>query len=162
MNPIALLTQHDKARAIGPALEAAHFAVFTVDGFDTDTLGTFTGETARRGSQLHAAVAKAKKACEMSGERYGLGSEGSFGPDPYAGIAAWAIELLVWSHPLPERCVHNAVYQPLRCAPSASSVGFATSPWKKSCKQRCHRPAVSAAIPSFIARMDYRDGFELA
>ena len=96
MNPIALLTQHDKARAIGPALEAAYFAVFTVDGFDTDTLGTFTGETARRGSQLHAAVAKAKKACEMSGERYGLGSEGSFGPDPYAGIAAWAIELLVW------------------------------------------------------------------
>ncbi len=96
MNPIALLTQHDKARAIGPALEGAGFAVFTVDGFDTDTLGTFTGEAARRGSQLDAATAKARKACEITGERFGLGSEGSFGPDPYAGIMPWARELLVW------------------------------------------------------------------
>ncbi len=96
MNRLALLTQHDKARAIGPALEGADFAVFTVDGFDTDTLGTFTGETARRGSQLDAATFKARKACELSGERYGLGSEGSFGPEPYAGMSPWACELLVW------------------------------------------------------------------
>ncbi len=96
MNRLALLTQHDKARAIGPALERADFSLVTVHGFDTDILGTFTGETARRGNQLDAATAKARKACELSGQRYGLGSEGSFGPDPYAGITSWALELLVW------------------------------------------------------------------
>ena len=96
MNRLALLTQHDKARAIGPALERAGFAVVTVKDFDTDTLGTFTGETARQGNQLDAATMKARKACELSGERYGLGSEGSFGPDPYAGVMSWALELLVW------------------------------------------------------------------
>ncbi len=95
MNPIAFLTQHDKARAIGPALVGAGFEVVTVDGFDTDSFGTFTGETARPGSQLEAATAKARKACEISGERFGLGSEGSFGSDPYIGVSPWARELLV-------------------------------------------------------------------
>lgn len=109
MKPIALLTQHDKARAIGPALEGAGFAVVTMDGFDTDTLGTFTGETARRGSQLEAATAKACKACEISGERFGLGSEGSFGPDPYAGITSWARELLVWWDAQERRAVQALV-----------------------------------------------------
>jgi len=109
MNPIALLTQHDKARAIGPALLGAGFAVVTVDGFDTDTFGTFTGETARLGSQLDAATAKARKACEISGERFGLGSEGSFGPDPYVGISSWARELLVWWDAEKERAVHALV-----------------------------------------------------
>ena len=109
MNPLALLTQHNKACAIGPALEAADFAVFTVDGFDTDSLGTFTGETARRGGQVDAAVVKAQKACELSGERYGLGSEGSFGPDPYAGIAPWAIEVLVWWDAKDKRAVQAMV-----------------------------------------------------
>jgi hypothetical protein len=96
MNPIALLTQHDKKKAIGPALETAGFTVVTVNGFDTDTFGTFTDETARRLGQLDTAIAKARKACEISGERFGLGSEGSFGPDPYVGISPWARELLVW------------------------------------------------------------------
>jgi len=105
MTPVALLTQHDKARAIGPALVGAGFAVVTVDGFDTDTFGSFTGETARRGSQLDAATAKARKACEISGERFGLGSEGSFGPDPYVGISPWARELLVWWDAQEERAV---------------------------------------------------------
>jgi len=96
MKTLALLTQHDKARAIAPALQQAGFQVTTVGGFDTDTLGTFTGETSRLGSQLDAATAKARKGCELSGERFGLGSEGSFGPDPYTGLMPWARELLVW------------------------------------------------------------------
>jgi hypothetical protein len=106
MNRLALLTQHGKALAMAPALERAGFALMTVDGFDTDTLGTFTGETARRGSQLDAATAKARKACELTGERYGLGSEGSFGPDPYVGITPWNVELLVWWDAMEERAVH--------------------------------------------------------
>ena len=105
MNRLALLTQHGKALAIAPAFERAGFALFTVDGFDTDSLGTFTGETERRGTQLDAATAKARKACELSGERYGLGSEGSFGPDPHVGIAPWNVELLVWWDAVEARAV---------------------------------------------------------
>jgi len=41
-------------------LKGAGFAVVTVDGFDTDALGTFTGEASRRGSQLDAAMAKVR------------------------------------------------------------------------------------------------------
>lgn len=88
-----------------PPLLAAGFAVRTVAGFDTDTLGTFTGETARVGSQLDAATTKARLAAELSGERYGLGSEGSFGPDPYVGLSAWAREVLVWWDAREQRAV---------------------------------------------------------
>ena len=63
-------------------------------GIDTDTLGTFTGEQPRKGSQLDAAMTKAKLGCELNQTRYGLGSEGSFGPDPYMGVSAWGIEML--------------------------------------------------------------------
>jgi hypothetical protein len=105
MNLINLLTQHDKARAIAPALESAGFAVLTINGFDTDTLGTFTGETVRLGSQLDAAMDKARKACELSGQRFGLGSEGSFGPDPFAGMSPWASELIVWWDAQDQRAV---------------------------------------------------------
>lgn len=109
MKRLALLTQHEKAVALSPALERSGFSLFTVDGFDTDTLGTFTGETQRRGSQLDAATAKARKACELTGERYGLGSEGSFGPDPQLGIMPWNIELLVWWDAVEGRAVQAMV-----------------------------------------------------
>jgi hypothetical protein len=96
MKNIALLTQHGKEDAVKLPLQQAGFAVHTVSGFDTDTLGTFTGETARAGSQVDAATTKARLATEISGERYGLGSEGSFGPDPYIGLSGWGREVLVW------------------------------------------------------------------
>jgi hypothetical protein len=94
--PLALLTQHGKLEAVRGPLEAAGFAVFLQGGFDTDKLGTFTGEIARHGSQLDAALAKARKAAELSGARFGLGSEGSFGPDPHIGMSAWGCEVLAW------------------------------------------------------------------
>lgn len=94
--PLALLTQHGKLDAVRTPLEGAGFAVFIQGGFDTDALGTFTGEMARRGSQLDAALAKARKAAELSGARFGLGSEGSFGPDPHIGMSPWACEVLAW------------------------------------------------------------------
>ena len=92
----ALLTCHGKAEAIAPPLAQAGYAVFTVDGFDTDSLGTFTGEVDREGTMLDAARRKAQLACSLSGARFGLGSEGSFGSDPWVGITPWGREILVW------------------------------------------------------------------
>lgn len=94
---VAFLTQHGKERVVAPVLEPGLGCVVAhVQGFDTDTLGTFTGEVARPGTQLAAARLKARKGMELSGLPLGLASEGSFGPDPFTGMFPWNIEILVW------------------------------------------------------------------
>jgi hypothetical protein len=93
---IALLTRHGKEAAIAPVLEPVlGCRVLRVDGFDTDTLGTFTRERPRPGSQLDAARRKARIGIERSGLPIGLASEGSFGPDPFSGLFTWNLELLL-------------------------------------------------------------------
>lgn len=93
---IALLTQHDKGGAIAPVLAPAlGCSVETVGGFDTDRLGSFTREIARVGTQREAARQKARIGMALSGLPIGMGSEGSFGPDPVAGLFPWNVEVLV-------------------------------------------------------------------
>lgn len=94
---VALLTQHGKEHVLAPVLGPGWgCAIELVTGFDTDLLGTFTGEAPRPGSQLDAARRKARKGMELSGLPIGLASEGSFGPDPFTGFFPWNVELLVW------------------------------------------------------------------
>ncbi len=94
---IALLTQHGKETAIAPALETVlGCRVERVGGYDTDQLGTFTREIPRFGTQLEAARKKARIGMELTGLPLGLASEGSFGPDPYAGMFPWNVELLLF------------------------------------------------------------------
>jgi ribosomal protein L37E len=91
----ALLTKHGKESVIQPLFqEALGATVELVGDFDTDTLGTFTREVPRAGSQLDAARRKAEMAIELSGLTRGLGSEGSFSPGPM-GIFATNLELLI-------------------------------------------------------------------
>lgn len=94
---VALLTQHGKEKILAPVLEPGlGCCIQRVAGFDTDQLGTFTRETPRAGTQLDAARRKARIGMEMSGMSVGLASEGSFGPDPAAGMLPWNVEYLVW------------------------------------------------------------------
>ena len=94
---IALLTQHGKERVIAPVLESAlGCRVERVAGYDTDLLGTFTRDIPRAGTQIEAARKKARVSMELAGLPLGLASEGSFGPDPFAGMFPWNVELLVW------------------------------------------------------------------
>jgi hypothetical protein len=65
-----------------------------VRGFDTDTLGTFTREVPRAGTQLEAARRKAKHAAELARLPLGLGSEGALAPEPF-GIGVLDVELVV-------------------------------------------------------------------
>ncbi|MFM8364629.1 MAG: hypothetical protein ACKOAS_05690, partial [Verrucomicrobiota bacterium] len=91
----ALLTKHSKERVITPRFqEALGAGVLVVDSFDTDTLGTFTREVSRAGSQMEVARRKAELAIELSGLPLGLGSEGSFGPGPF-GFVASNLEVIV-------------------------------------------------------------------
>jgi len=94
---IALLTQHGKERVIAPVLDTAlGCRVEQVSGFDTDTLGTFTRDIPRAGTQLEAARKKARVGMERSGLPLGLASEGAFGPDPMTGLFPWNVELLIF------------------------------------------------------------------
>jgi hypothetical protein len=90
-----LLTQHGKEGVLGPIASRMLGATLeVVGGFDTDTLGSFTRDTPRVGTQLEAARTKARIAIERSGGRVGLGSEGSFGAGPF-GFGGWNVEVVV-------------------------------------------------------------------
>ena len=93
---IAFLTQHGKETVVSPILgKALGVRIERITGFDTDTLGTFTRDIPRFGSQLDAARRKARIGMELSGIPLGLASEGSFGPDPHTGLFPWNVEILL-------------------------------------------------------------------
>ena len=93
----AFLTQHGKESLIGPMLQAAlGCQVVRAEGYDTDRLGTFSGEVPRLKSQLQTARRKARIGMELLGTPVGMASEGAFVPDPFGGMLPWNIELLVW------------------------------------------------------------------
>ncbi|WP_448567394.1 DUF6671 family protein [Thalassotalea ganghwensis] len=92
---VALLTKHGKEAQIAPVLRSIDFELELVDTFDTDTLGTFSGEIERTLSPLECAKKKARLACQLSKHDLGLGSEGSFGGGPLAGLMNWDTEILV-------------------------------------------------------------------
>lgn len=91
---LAFLTMHDKLPLVAPALSALGFSLQLASGFDTDQLGTFSGEISRRLSPVETALQKARLAIELTGCRFGLGSEGSFGGGPMPGLVNWDQEIL--------------------------------------------------------------------
>lgn len=94
---VAFLTQHGKESIVGPVLEPAlGCTVVRAEGYDTDQLGTFTGDIRRLDSQLETARKKARIGMALSGARVGLASEGAFVSDPFGGLMPWNIEVLVW------------------------------------------------------------------
>lgn len=93
MKHAVLLTKHSKSTWIAPPLRQVGFAVREYDQFDTDTLGTFCGTVEREHDAIATATHKAKLACELGGERYGLGSEGSFTQQIMSGFT-WEQEVI--------------------------------------------------------------------
>lgn len=92
----AIATIHHKERAIGPVLKKyLGLSLLCIDEFNTDSLGTFTGEIPREKNMLTTAKEKAKQAILRSNLHIGVGSEGSFGPHPYIPFLASGLEILV-------------------------------------------------------------------
>jgi hypothetical protein len=80
---IHFATQHQKERVVRiPFAVKLGAVVVAWRGFDTDSLGTFTGEVDRPGSPREMAVRKALEAARSAPNGCGIGSEGSVGPDP--------------------------------------------------------------------------------
>lgn len=77
---IAVGTRHGKGEQLAHAFqETLDARLLTPPDLDTDQFGTFSGEVPRTGTPLAAARAKAQLAMEVSGLRYGLASEASYG-----------------------------------------------------------------------------------
>jgi hypothetical protein len=91
-----LATQHGKARAIAPAFARRTGMAVVESAIDTDRFGSFTGEVARTGTALDAAIAKARAGMAATGSALGLASEGSFGPHPWLPFGAAGVETLVF------------------------------------------------------------------
>ena len=94
---VAILTRHDKARLVAPALRSLGWHLSEQCSFDTDSLGSFSGERPRFMSPNECAIRKAAIAVELSGVDVGIGSEGSFSAGPY-GLGTFNLELLSCVH----------------------------------------------------------------
>jgi len=80
---LIIATKHEKEKVIIPLLEKAlGVSCIVHDQFDTDLLGTFTGEIEREHDPITTARQKCLMAMELANCDLGIASEGSFGPHP--------------------------------------------------------------------------------
>lgn len=91
-----LLSLHDKTPLIANAATALQWQIRTDEGFDTDSLGTFSRDIPRLDTQQQTALHKAKLACQRNQVRFGLGSEGSVQLDPQTGLLPIGVEMVVF------------------------------------------------------------------
>jgi hypothetical protein len=94
---LVIATKHDKEKVIGPLVENHLAADWFVDPtFDTDFLGTFSGEIERKDDPLTTLKNKCLLAMEAANCDLGIASEGSFGPHPTLFFGHADDELLVF------------------------------------------------------------------
>jgi hypothetical protein len=94
---LIVATKHQKEQVIAPLLEDALGVVcFINENFDTDTLGTFTGEVERLDDPIATARQKCLLAMELSNCDLGVASEGSFGPHPSLYFVSADDEFLIF------------------------------------------------------------------
>ncbi len=80
---LVIATKHEKEKVISPLLEKAFgVSCFVNENFDTDVLGTFTGEIERELDPIATVRQKCLKSMEVSNCDLGIASEGSFGSHP--------------------------------------------------------------------------------
>jgi len=81
--PVSLATRHGKERVLArPFRRGLDLTVVVASGFDTDLLGTFSGERPRPADALETCRRKAQAGMDHTGLDLGLASEGSFGAHP--------------------------------------------------------------------------------
>lgn len=94
---VIIATKHHKENVIAPILEKELGVICFVDSaFDTDTLGTFTGEIERRHDPISTAREKCLQAMKVNNCDLGIASEGSFGPHPTLFFVSADDEFLIF------------------------------------------------------------------
>lgn len=95
----SIATMHGKEKIMAPILQRnLGIKLHRCETVNTDFYGTFTGEIPRPSTMLETARKKAKEAVLRSGYTIGLGSEGSFGPDPFVPFLTSGIETILLYH----------------------------------------------------------------
>jgi hypothetical protein len=80
---LVIATKHNKEKVIAPVLERQlGVKCFVIPEFDTDELGTFTGEVERKDDPITTARNKCLLAMKLTNCDMAIASEGSFGPHP--------------------------------------------------------------------------------
>jgi hypothetical protein len=80
---LLIATKHEKEKVIAPILEKElGVKCFLASEFDTDELGTFTGEVERKEDAITTARKKCLMAMELANCDLAIASEGSFGSHP--------------------------------------------------------------------------------
>ncbi|MGB0932941.1 MAG: DUF6671 family protein [Lishizhenia sp.] len=93
---IVIATQHKKESVIAPILETElGLKCILPEDFDTDHLGTFSGEVERVNSPLETVREKCLNAMKQANCDLGIASEGSFGAHPVYGFVASDDELVI-------------------------------------------------------------------
>ena len=94
---LIIATKHEKEKVIAPLLEKnLGVTCFTNENFDTDILGTFSGEIERELDPIATARKKCLLAMEASNCDLGVASEGSFGAHPSIFFASADDEFLIF------------------------------------------------------------------
>ncbi len=94
---LIIATKHQKEQVIAPLLEnTLGVSCFIDESFDTDTLGTFSGEIEREQDPVSTARMKCLKAMELNNCDLGVASEGSFGIHPSIFFASADDEFLIF------------------------------------------------------------------
>jgi hypothetical protein len=94
---LLIATKHQKEKVIAPILEKELGVICFVDNtFDTDKLGTFTGEIERELDPVATVKEKCLQAMEKNKCDLAIASEGSFGPHPSLYFVSADDELLIF------------------------------------------------------------------
>lgn len=91
---VLMTTKHAKSIAVAPGFQEILGAAVAEYPIDTDALGTFSGEVKRRGSALDCARRKCEWGLNLLNAKFGIASEGSFGPHPYIPFIPAGLEVL--------------------------------------------------------------------
>jgi hypothetical protein len=94
---LIIATKHQKELVIAPILEKELGVSYFIDEtFDTDALGTFTGEVERELDPIATAREKCLRAMKANNCDLGIASEGSFGSHPTIFFASADDEFLIF------------------------------------------------------------------
>ena len=94
---LVIATMHHKEQVIQPILESNLGCICVVpSNFDTDNLGTFSGEVNREKDPISTARKKCELAMDLTNAPIAIASEGSFGPHPSYFFASADDEFLVF------------------------------------------------------------------
>jgi hypothetical protein len=94
---LIIATKHRKESVIAPILEKElGVSCFVDETFDTDVLGTFTGEVERQLDPISTAREKCLQAMKINDCELGIASEGSFGPHPSLFFVSSDDEFLIF------------------------------------------------------------------